>query len=187
MNPTPLHLLAIPGSLRSGSFNRALALTLVDLAPEGVEVEVFELHDIPLYNQDLDTDERRPDPVQRLKARIDEADGLILVSPEYNYGVPGVMKNAIDWASRPGFRSPMAGLPCGIMGASAGLSGTMRGQEHLKLNLLGMGSQVFPHPGVAVRNAGDKVDEGRIVDEDTREFVASYLDDFASWVRRVAP
>jgi chromate reductase len=184
---TPIRLLAIPGSLRSGSFNRALARTLAEVAPEDVEVEVFELHEIPLYNQDLDTDERRPAPVRRLKGRIAEADGVILVSPEYNYGVPGVLKNAIDWASRPGFRSPMAGKPTGIMGASAGLSGTMRGQEHLKVNLLGMGAQVFAHPGVAVRSAGEKVDGGRIVHEATRDFVASYLADFGPWVRRVAP
>lgn len=184
--PDPaLHLLAIPGSLRSGSFNRALARTLPQLAPDGVRVDVWELHDVPLYNSDLDEDGQRPDSVVDLKGDIEAADGLILVSPEYNFGVPGVLKNAIDWASRPGFRSPMAGKPTGIMGASAGLSGTMRAQEQLKLNLLGMVAQVFPHPGVAVRKAGDKVHDGHLTDEDTRSFVKGYLEEFTAWVRRV--
>lgn len=184
--PEPyLDLVAVPGSLRSGSFNRALARALPELLPEGAALEVFELHDVPLYNADLDTDERRPEAVRRWKARVDGADGLILVSPEYNYGVPGVVKNALDWASRPGFRSPMAGKPTGIMGASGGASGTMRGQEQLKLNLLGMVAQVFPHPGVAVRSAGEKIQDGVLTDEKTRSFVADYLEAFVAWIRRV--
>lgn len=185
--PDPLDVVAIPGSLRDGSFNRALARSLEGLAPDDVAVEVVELHDVPLYNGDLDTDEDRPAPVRALKDRIGRADAVLLISPEYNYGVPGVLKNALDWVSRPGFKSPMAGRPSGIMGVSTGLSGTMRGQEHLKLNLLGMAAQVFPHPGVAVSRARDKFENGRLVHEDTREFVARYLTDFAAWVRRVRP
>ncbi len=180
-----LDLIAIPGSLRDGSLNRALARALPELCPEGTGLEVVDLHDIPLYNADRDTEENRPPPVEALKERIRESDGVIVVSPEYNHGVPGVLKNALDWVSRPSYRSPMAQKPCGLMGAAPGGSGTMRAQQHLKVILLGMAAQVFPHPGVAVSRARDKIRDGRLVDEDTREFVASYLADFASWVRRV--
>jgi len=187
MPDSTLDLVAIPGSLRTGSLNRALARSLAKLCPDDATVDVVDLHDIPLYNGDLDTDERRPDPVRALKERIDRAHGVLLVSPEYNYGIPGVLKNAVDWVSRPSFRSPMAGKPSGLMGASPGGSGTMRGQEHLKLLLLAMGAQVFPHPGVAVGRARDKFDDGRLVHEDTRDFVAAYLRDFTEWARRVRP
>ena len=183
-----LSILTIPGSLREKSFNRRLARAARELAPREAVLDIFELHEIPLYNQDLDDDERRPAPVRELKARITPSDAVLLVSPEYNHGVPGVLKNAVDWASRPGFASPMAGKPCGIMGASGGLSGTMRGQQHLKLVLMGMGALVFPHAGVAVPRAGEKFDEGgALTHEPTRDFVAAYLRDFAAWVRRVRP
>lgn len=179
-----LDLVAIPGSLREGSYNRALATTLPDLLPEHARLEVFELHDVPLYNADMD-DDHRPVPAQELRERIDRSDGLILVSPEYNHGIPGVLKNALDWASRPAFRSPMAGKPTGLMGASPGGSGTMRGQQHLKVVLLGMAAQVFPHPGVAVSRARQKFADGVLTDEDTRAFVRDYLASYVTWVRRV--
>lgn len=183
---TNLTLLAIPGSLRKESYNRALARALAELAPESVAVQVHELHDVPLYNADRDVDGDRPEPVQRLKDAIAQADAVAFVTPEYNHGVPGVLKNAIDWASRPAFRSPMAGKPCGMMGAATGSAGTIRAQQVLKVVLLGMASQVFPHRGVAVAHARDKFDaEGNLVDVQTREFVASYLAALANWTRRV--
>lgn len=185
--PDTIRLLGIAGSLRSGSLNRALLRAAQALAPDGIEIDRFNIAPIPLYNGDLDIDDRRPEPVEQLKAAIEAADGVLLVSPEYNYGVPGVMKNALDWASRPGFRSPMAHKPTGIMGASPGGSGTMRGQEQLKLNLLGMAAHVFPHRGVAVTRAKDKFDDDlRLADESTRDFVRQYLIDFAGWIRRVS-
>ena len=180
-------ILAIPGSLRERSFNRAMARALQDLAPERTRVEVFLLHHIPLYDADLDTDDARPGPVNELKERIARADAVVLVTPEYNHGIPGVLKNAIDWASRPAFRSPMAQKPCGMMGVARGLSGTMRAQQALKLVLLGMAAQVFPHPGVAVSRAQEKFDgDLNLTEEDTRDFVASYLSDFVDWVGRVS-
>lgn len=181
-----LDVLAIPGSLRERSFNAALARALVELAPEDTDIEVVDIRPIPLYDGDLDTDERRPEAVSSLKRRIAAADAVIFVSPEYNHGVPGVLKNTIDWVSRPAFRSPMAMKPCGMMGAAPGLSGTMRGQQVLKVVLLGMASQIFPHPGVAVSRAKEKFDEAlRLTDEGTRSFVAGYLEEFAAWARRV--
>lgn len=180
-----LDLLALPGSLREGSYNRALARTLPDLLPPDTGLDVFELHDVPLYNADLDDDEHRPASVRALKERVDRSDGVIVVSPEYNHGVPGVLKNALDWASRPAFRSPMAGKPTGLMGVSGGGSGTMRAQQQLKLVLLGMAAQVFPHPGVAVGRAREKFEDGVLTHEDTREFVGDYLASYVAWVRRV--
>jgi len=180
-----LDVIGISGSLRSGSFNTALLETARDIAPKGLRITMFSLDDIPLYNQDLDNDEDRPEPVRRLKSAIENADAVLLVTPEYNFGIPGVLKNAIDWASRPGFASPMMHKPVGMMGASLGASGTMRAQEHLKLALLGMGSQVFPHPGVAVADGPDKVEDGRVTHAETRDFVQDYLEGFARWVAEV--
>lgn len=188
MERSSLRLLGIAGSLRSRSFNRALLASAVELAPAEAAIEIFDLSKVPLYNGDLDNDDARPASVTELKSAISSADALLLVSPEYNYGVPGVLKNALDWASRPGFRSPMSGCPTAIMGVSPGASGTMRGQEQIKQNLLGMGSQVFPHPGVAVSRAKERFDdELNLVDSSTRDFVAKYLGSFAEWVRRVKP
>lgn len=176
----------IAGSLRRGSYNRALIESCRELVPERLSLEVLEIGEIPLYNADLDTDERRPDAVKRLKTALDRADAVLIASPEYNYGVPGVMKNVLDWASRPGFDSPFFRKPTGIMGAARGRSGTMRGQEQLKLHLLGMAALVFPHPGVAVATAGDRFDdEGRLTDTTTRDFLSNYLSDFCSWLDRV--
>lgn len=177
----------LAGSLRSGSFNRALLEACRGLAPERLELEVLEIDGVPLYNADLDTDERRPEAVERLKRSLERADGVLIASPEYNYGVPGVMKNLLDWASRPGFASPFYRKPTGIMGAARGRSGTMRGQEQLKLHLLGMAALVFPHRGVAVAKAPERFDDqGRLTDETTRDFVADYLADFRDWLDRVA-
>jgi chromate reductase len=186
MATAPLRVVGFAGSLREGSFNRALLNAVLELAPADLTVEPLEIRGIPLYNADLDTDEHRPHAVVTLKRAVEQADGVLIVSPEYNYGTPGVVKNVVDWASRPGFDSPFLRKPVGIMGAARGRSGTMRGQEQLKLTLLGMASQVFPHPGVAVDDAPRKFDdEGRLTHEATRKFVASYLEDFTAWVRRV--
>lgn len=185
---TTIHLLGIAGSLRTGSYNRRLLANAQELLPEEATMETFDLAPIPLYDADLDNDEDRPGPVRELKAKIDEADGVLIVTPEYNYGIPGVLKNAIDWASRPGMRSVMARKPVGIMGASPGGSGTMRAQQVLKVALLGMIAQVFPHAEVAVAKCKEKFgDDGSLSDEATREFVESYLEDFVWWVRQVAP
>jgi len=184
----PLRVLGIAGSLRTGSWNRKLLEAARRLAPAELSIEPVDLGEIPLYNADLDTPERRPSSVEGLKESIRNADALLIATPEYNYGVPGVLKNAIDWASRPAGESPLAGKPVGIMGASPGALGAVRAQEHLKLVLLGTLSQVFPHPGVVVGNVRAKFDaSGELVDEATRRFIAAYLVDFAAWVRRVGP
>jgi len=181
-----LRVLGIPGSLRAGSYNRFLLEAARELAPRGLEIEIFGLEGIPPYNADLDEDGERPEPVERLKGAIDEAEAVILATPEYNYGIPGVLKNAIDWASRPAGRSPLRDRPVAIVGASTGTIGTARAQEHLKTVLHAVLALTLPHPGVAVGGAGDKFDEvGRLIHAPTRAFLRAFLEDLETWTRRV--
>jgi chromate reductase len=182
-----MNVLGIAGSIRRESYNRALLDTARQVAPHGMSIDVFDLAGIPLYNADLDTDAVRPDEVVRLKAAIAAADALLVVTPEYNYSVPGVLQNAIDWASRPGMQSVLAGKSAGIMGASTGAIGTARAQQQLKLVLMGTLSLVMPHAGVLVGQAKDKFDAaGTLTHGPTRQFVAAYLQELETWTRRVA-
>ncbi|HEX8392236.1 MAG TPA: NADPH-dependent FMN reductase [Longimicrobium sp.] len=174
-----MRVMGIAGSLRQSSYNRALLAAAVELAPEGMTIEPYEgLADIPMYNGDLDTDELRPASVVDLKRRIAEADALFIVSPEYNYSVPGVLKNAIDWASRPGYKSVLSGKPAAIGGASGGGIGTARMQVHLREVLYATLVHVMPHPGLLVGAAQTKFSDGRLTDEATRQFLANFLRDF---------
>lgn len=182
--PDPLRVLGFAGSLRSGSANRALLRAARDLAPDGMTVEITDLGDLPLYNADLDTDDARPEAVSRFKAAIAAADALLIATPEYNHNVPGVLQNAIDWASRPAHRSPLAEKPVAIMGAASGAIGSARAQEQLKVVLMATLAHVFPHRGVVVGGVRQKVEEGQLVHEPTRDFLAAYLRDFADYVRR---
>src|SRR5919201_6101022 len=118
-----MRILGIPGSLRAGSYNRQLLRAARELAPEPMEIELFELHDIPPYNGDVEA-QGDPEPVAAFKDAIRHAHGLLIATPEYNRGIPGVLKNAIDWASRPPLGSPLAGKQVAIMGASTGRGGT---------------------------------------------------------------
>lgn len=182
-----IEVLGFAGSLRSGSYNGSLLRTASELAPEGMVVEPFDIAEIPLYDADRDTDDRRPRAVRDFKRSIDAADVLLVVTPEYNQGLPGVTKNAIDWASRPGRASVLRGKPTGVMGASPGPWGTARAQEQLKLALSAPLARVMPHPGVYLRRAGEKFDEdGRLADEDARRRVRGYLEDLAAWTEEVS-
>jgi chromate reductase, NAD(P)H dehydrogenase (quinone) len=181
---TLLRVLGLVGSLRAGSLNRGLMDAAREMAPEhGMEIEVFErLREIPPYDADLDA-RGDPEAVGALKAAIRAADALLIASPEYNYSVPGVLKNAIDWVSRPGHQSVLVGKPVGIMGASSGAVGTARGQLHLRDVMHSTVARVFPHPDILVAAASKKFEDGRLTDVVTREFVASYLRRFAEFVR----
>ena len=121
-----LRILGVAGSLRAGSYNRALLRAAVRLAPEGMEIEVFDLLEVPLYNGDVEA-AGDPPGVMGFKQAISAADGVLMVTPEYNHGVPGVMKNAVDWASRPPRQAPLESKPVGLIGASPGITGTARG------------------------------------------------------------
>jgi len=181
-----MKVLGIAGSLRRASYNRALIEAARALAPAGVVVDPFELGGIPLYNGDLEADGLRPSEVERFKKAIADTDALLVATPEYNYGVSGVLKNAIDRASRPAMRSPLAGKPVAIMGAATSVIGTARAQQDLKLVLMGCLSLVMSHAGVVVGQAAEKFDaSGTLIHEPTRKFLASFLHDFEAWTQRV--
>ncbi len=184
----PIRLLGIAGSLRGGSYNRRLLEAARERAPASMNVELFDLGDLPLYNADLDIDASRPTSVRRLKRAISEADALLIATPEFNHSIPGVLQNAIDWASRPMMKSPLAGKPVGVAGAATGVIGTARAQQQLKLVLLSTLALVMPHPGLLVGHAAEKFDaSGSLVHEPTRQFLAAYLRELEAWTRRVQP
>jgi chromate reductase len=139
--------------------------------------------EIPLFNQDVEA-EGDPEPVQALKRAIEEADALLIATPEYNHGVPGVLKNAIDWASRPPRGSVLAGMPTAIFGASPGITGTARAQSQLRQAFVFTDTPVLPQPEILVYRAGEKFDEtGRLTHEKTREYVNRLLQRLAVWTR----
>jgi chromate reductase len=158
----------------------------VDLEPDRLVITSFDIGRVPLYNADLDDDEQRPEGAAALKHAVAESDGLLIAAPEYNHSVPGVLQNAIDWASRPGLKSPLRHKPVAIMGASRGLIGTARAQQVLKLTLMSTLALVMPHPGVAVGQASDKFADGALVHAPTREFLTAFLTDFVAWLDRTA-
>ncbi len=181
-----LRVLGIAGSLRAGSYNRALLRAAQELAPEGMEITLFErLREIPPYDEDLRA-HGEPEPVTALKEAIRAADALLIATPEYNYSVPGVLKNAIDWVSRPPDRSPLRDKPAAIMGASGGLSGTAKAQHHLRQIFVFTQTHALLQPEVQVRNAATVFDaNGRLTDERTRDFVRRQLVALAEWTRRL--
>jgi chromate reductase len=175
-------ILGIPGSLRRGSYNRAALRAAQQLAPDGVRIEIFELEGIPPFNQDLEAD--LPPRVRALKAAVRAADALLFVSPEYNYSIPGVLKNAIDWGSRPGKDNCWAGKPGALMGVSGGLLGTARMQYHLRQVFLNVGVLAVARPEVMIGQAAQKFDaELNLTDEPTREFVRKLIAALVDWAR----
>lgn len=183
MTTPTLRILGIPGSLRRQSYNRGLLLAAQELAPPGVTIELYELHDLPLYNQDLE-EAGPPESVLQFKRAIAEADALLIATPEYNWSVPGPLKNAIDWASRPPATSPLRRKPVAIMGATTGLFGTVRGQLALRQVFLSTESYVLPKPDVLVRDAASLFRDGRLVDEPTRQMIRQLLEALVAWTLR---
>jgi chromate reductase len=181
----PLRILGFAGSLRAGSYNRALLRAAVELAPGDMAIEVFDLIEVPLYNGDVEA-QGDPEGVARFKQAMRDADGVLMVTPEYNHGVPGVMKNAVDWASRPPKGAPLEHKPVGIIGASPGMTGSARGQSQLRQAFEFTNSYCMPQPEILVFRAHEKFDgEGRLTDEATAKFLGQYLVAFAAWVRRL--
>jgi len=182
---TALRVLGIAGSLRAGSFNRALLRAAQELAPEGMDIRAFDIAPIPLYNGDVEA-QGDPEPVAALKTAIREVDALLIVTPEYNYGVPGVLKNAIDWASRPPAKTPLRGKPAAIMGATIGQGGTIRAQLQLRQTFVFTQTLALLQPEVLVTKAHEKFDqEGRLTDEATRGFVRKQLEALRDWTLRL--
>lgn len=181
-----IKVLGISGSLRRGSFNTAALRAARELAPAGMAVELHEgLRDIPPYDDDLRQGQGYPPPVEDLRARIKAADALLIATPEYNYSVPGVLKNAIDWASRPP-EQPFDGKPVAIMGASPGVLGTARAQYHLRQMFVYLNGHLLNRPEVMIGQANTRFDaEGRLTDEKTREFIHALLAALKEWTERL--
>jgi chromate reductase, NAD(P)H dehydrogenase (quinone) len=181
---TPVSVLGFAGSLRKGSFNVALLRAAVELAPADMKLETFDLHGIPLYDGDVEA-QGLPGPVQRFRERIAAADALLIVTPEYNYSMAGVLKNAIDWASRPPDQ-PFRGKPVALAGASMGGFGTARAQYHLRQTCVYLDMVPLNKPEVFVSAAHQKVDgEGRLTDEPSRAALRGLLEALVPWSRRV--
>jgi chromate reductase len=178
-----LNVLGFAGSLRRESYNRALLRAAIELAPKDVAITTFDLAEIPLYNGDVEA-EGDPDGVMRFKQAIRVADGVLMVTPEYNHGVPGVMKNAIDWASRPPQAAALAKKPVALLGASPGITGSARGQSQLRQAFEFTNSYCMPQPEILVFRANEKFDaQGRLTDERTRQNLAKFLAAFGDWMR----
>ena len=180
----PINILGIAGSLRRQSYNRSALRAAKQLAPEGVTVNIFEIDGIPGFNED---DEKNPPAkVVDLKKQIRAADAMRIVTPEYNYSVPGVLKNAIDWASRPYGDSAWSGKPAAIMGASIGTIGTARAQYHLRQIFVFL--NIFPinQPELMIGNAAERFDaQGNLTDEKTKEYIRELLQSLAEWTNRI--
>jgi chromate reductase, NAD(P)H dehydrogenase (quinone) len=180
-----LQIVGIAGSLRRGSYNRGLIRAAIEMAPDGMEIVAHELDAIPMYNADVE-DLGDPDPVRRFKEAIGSADAVLIATPEYNHCVPGVLKNAIDWASRPARRSVLSNKPIAVMGAATGGGGTARAQAHLRDGLAYTSGLVLPQPEVLVPFAAERFDDdGNLLDEHTRRAVQELLVSLADWVREL--
>jgi chromate reductase len=183
MEPT-VTILGIAGSLRKGSWNRAALRAAQALAPEGVKVEIFDLDGIPLFNQDNETPP--PERVAELRARVRAADAILFATPEYNHSIPGVLKNAIDWGSRPYGESSWQGKPVAVMGATPGPQGTVRAQHHLRQLLPGLGMHQLTAPDVMIHGTSQKFDAaGNLTDEHAAKSIQGLLTALAAWTRRL--
>jgi chromate reductase, NAD(P)H dehydrogenase (quinone) len=181
---SPIRILGIAGSLRAKSYNRSLLAAATELVPEGVTIETFDLTGIPVFSED---DEKNvPARVTEFKAKIREADAILISTPEYNYSIPGVLKNAIDWASRPYGDSAWTGKPVAVMGASVGNMGTARAQYHLRQVFVFLNMHPVNQPELMVSAAYEKFDaEGKLMDEKAKELIGRLLQNLADWTRRL--
>lgn len=180
-----VRLLGICGSLRRASLNRALLDVLGEALPHGAQLAIYDqLGELPIFNSDLVD----PPPVAGLKAAIAEADGVVFAVPEYNYSVPGGLKNALDWVSRPPASSPMRGKPVGMVGATSGMSGTIRAQAHLRQMLVYSDSPCLNQPEVLIPRAHERFDAaGRLVDESTRALMVRFAAALCAFVELLRP
>jgi chromate reductase, NAD(P)H dehydrogenase (quinone) len=180
-------ILALAGSLRQGSYNRGLLRAAEELAPDWIKVQFFDIGTLPFFNEDLETP-TDPEVVRQFKEAISRANAILIATPEYNGAVPGVLANAIDWASRPTGRSVLRNKPVAVMGAVLGKSGSANAQAALRGVLSRVGAVVVPDPQVLVPHASKLFDEQvNLRDEDTREEVRQLVEAVAHWCRRVQP
>ena len=181
---TPLVILGIAGSLRQASYNRAALRAAGQLVPEGARLDIFDLAGIPPFNQDEEANP--PARVVELKRSIRAADAILLVTPEYNYSIPGVLKNAIDWASRPYGDNSWDGKPVAVMGASLGALGTARAQYHLRQVFVFLNMHAVNKPEVMISSAAERFDEqGNLKDEKTGKQIRSLLESLVEWAQQL--
>jgi chromate reductase len=183
MDHGKINVLGISGSLRKKSFNTAALRAAQEMAPKEMTINIFDIAPIPLYNEDI-REQGFPEPVEEFRRQIKNADAILIVTPEYNYSIPGVLKNAIDWASRPP-EEPFDGKPMAIMGASPSMFGSARSQYHLRQAFVYLNPYILNRPEVMISNADKKFDEnGKLTDDKTREFIKMLLDELVIWTKR---
>lgn len=177
-------ILGFAGSLRKGSYNRAILRAALELVPEGATLETFDLDGIPPFNQDL---EKQPaEKVKEFKIKIRAADAILIATPEANYTLPGVLTNAMNWASRPHGDNAFDGKPVSVMGASTGMLGTARAQYHLRQSLVFLNMFPINQPEVMVPFAQEKInEEGKVTDQKTREKIREMLESLIAWTNKL--
>jgi chromate reductase len=179
-----MKVLAMVGSLRKGSYNKLALRAAIELKPAGMEIESADIGVLPLYNDDI-REEGYPPAVAAFRAQVQAADAILFVTPEYNYSVPGVLKNAIDWASRPP-SPPIDSKPAAIMGASPGRLGTARAQYHLRQIGVYLNLQFINRPEVMIAGAAKAFDAtGRLTDEGARKLIADLLANLEAWTKKL--
>jgi chromate reductase len=184
-NVDEITVVGIAGSLRRGSYNRGMIRAAAESPPPGVRIEVHHLADIPLYNQDVE-DAGVPPAVAAFKRAIGAADALLVATPEYNHGIPGVLKNAVDWASRPRATSVLRDLPVAVLGASTGRGATARAQAQLRDAFVFTGACVMPQPELLVSEAMLRFDEhGNVTDLALRDAIRDLVDALRAWTLRI--
>jgi chromate reductase len=180
-----ISILGFAGSLRKASYNRALLSAALELVPQDAALEIFDLEGIPPFNQDMEN--VPPERVKEFKSKVRSADAILIATPEYNYSVPGVLKNALDWASRPPKDNAFDGKPVALMGASTGMLGTARAQYHLRQTFVILNAHPLNRPEVMVPFAQEKIDgNGRVTDQKTRDKIRELLESLVAWTRRLA-
>ena len=178
----PFVILGIAGSLRRDSFNRATLRAAQGLAPDGTRIDIADIEGLPGFNQDQEAEP--PAKVTELKRQIRSADAILFVTPEYNYSVPGVLKNAIDWASRPYGDSAWSGKPVAVMGASVGMLGSARAQYHLRQMFVFLNMHAVNQPEVMISNAAKRFDEqGNLTDETSKKLIQQLLQELVRWTK----
>ena len=179
-------LAVLVGSLRSQSINRTVARAMARIADGSLAFDFVEIGDLPLYNDDLWQDGRGPAPVERMRAQVGAAEGVLLVTPEYNRAVPGVLGNALDWGSRPWGKSVWTGKPAGCCGVSGGAIGTAAAQVHLKAQMVTLGMVVMGQPEFYLKFEAEKfAEDGTVSDENLRGFLKTYTDALAAHIERL--
>ncbi len=182
MGKDNINVLGISGSLRKKSFNSAALRAAQQIAPEGIAINIFDIAPIPLYNEDV-YEKGFPEAVTNLRNQIKIADAILIVTPEYNYSVPGVLKNVIDWVSRPPMQ-PFDGKPMAIMGASPSMFGSARAQYHLRQCFLYLNPHILNRPEIMISNAASKFDDsGNLIDDKTKDHIKALLEELRTWTK----